>query len=171
MRQAGTSSGTHLTILNLFEKIFAYIFDLLKEQSFKQPESHACSAGRTFDQVPKECRVTYPVEFNIWLRMMLCEAAKKAGFEKVAGVSEPLAAAHHIGFANTRAQFASQAIMIIDSGGGSTVSLQGLLNASPPSTDLLDRMRQRSTLVRRKSNLFVPLKVHSRRRLEGQKPC
>lgn len=50
--------------------------------------------------------------------MMLFEAARKAGFNEVAGISEPLAAAHYIAFESERARLPSKAMLIIDSGGG-----------------------------------------------------
>lgn len=147
LREAATKNGTALTILNLFEKIFSYILEVLEEQFPRLPESSVYSRGRRFDEIQKYCRVTYPVEYNVWLRMMLFEAARSAGFNEVAGVSEPLAAAHYIAFESERARLPSQAMLIIDSGGGSTVRLRPPLTRNSSSTNLLHRMAQRYILM------------------------
>ncbi|KAJ5249575.1 hypothetical protein N7524_011891 [Penicillium chrysogenum] len=120
VHEAAMINGTSLTILNLFEKLFSYIFEVLEEQYPKLPESSVYSMGRPFHEIQKACRVTYPVQYNIWLRMMLFEAARKAGFNEVTGVSEPLAAAHYIAFESERARLPFQAMLIVNSGGGST---------------------------------------------------
>jgi hypothetical protein len=91
--------------------------------------------------------------------MMLFEAARNAGFNEVAGVSEPLAAAHYIVFESGRARLPSQAMLIIDSGGGSTVRLRTPLIRSPSLTNLLHRMAQRYILMLKKSSWLAQLTV------------
>ncbi|KAJ5742622.1 uncharacterized protein N7511_011354 [Penicillium nucicola] len=160
LREAATNYGTALTILNLFEKIFSYILEVLEVQLPKLSESSVFSRGRRFDEIQKYCRVTYPVEYNVWLRMMLFEAARSAGFDEVAGVSEPLAAAHYIAFESERARLPSQAMLIIDSGGGSTVRLRTPLIRNS-SSNSLRRMAQRYILMLKKSSWPALLMVRT----------
>jgi hypothetical protein len=110
-----------VTLGDLYEKVFSYIWNTLEGEFLKPPESNRYGGGRSFDEIPKHCWVTYPVQYNAWLRMILADAAKKVGFCEVDGVPEPLAAAYYVRFAAPPAVSGSKTILMIDSGGGSTV--------------------------------------------------
>lgn len=114
-------SAATVTLRDLYEKLFSYIWKTLEGEFLKPSESHGFCGGRTFDDIPKHCWVTYPVKYNAWLRMILADAAKNVGFCEVDGASEPVAAVYFAIFATAPAMSGSKTILMIDSGGGSTV--------------------------------------------------
>ena len=149
-----------VTLGDLYEKVFSYICKTLREEFLKPPESNRCCRDRSFGEIPKHCWVTYPVQYNAWLRMILADAAKNVGFCEIDGVPEPLAAAYFARFAAEPALSGSKTILIIDSGGGSTVWradahqwLQGLTNCGHRTA------RRYLLTLKDESSWHVPLMV------------
>ncbi|KAJ5288458.1 hypothetical protein N7508_011233 [Penicillium antarcticum] len=120
LRGATEQRGLAVTLGDLYEKIFSYIWDTLKGQFLKTPERDRYCGDRNFDEIPKHCRVTYPVQYNAWLRMILADAAKNVGFHEVDGVPEPVAAGYFVRSEATPVLSGLKTILILDCGGGST---------------------------------------------------
>lgn len=113
--------GLDVTLGDLYEKTFLYIMETLKGQFLKTPERDRYCGDRSFDEIPKHCRVTYPVQYNAWLRLILVDAAKNVGFDEVDGVSEPVAAGYFIDSETMPGLSGSKTLLILDGGGGSMV--------------------------------------------------
>ncbi|KAJ5544165.1 hypothetical protein N7494_005444 [Penicillium frequentans] len=117
----------------LFQRIFEYIFHTILDQLIADSRSWQDQRILGHDDVDLHCYVTYPVRDNDALRLVLVDAAQKAGCSRVGGVSEPLAAAyfmiHHAKYDFAREhdlswkpepQNAKRTMLIVDMGGGST---------------------------------------------------
>ncbi|KAJ6126280.1 hypothetical protein N7471_010773 [Penicillium samsonianum] len=116
-RAAAKKYGVKETPVTLFQKLFSHILATLK-RLFDQPENQHYYGGRTFRDLEKSCSVTYPVRQNGSLKIVLVEAALAAGFHRVNGVSEPLAAAHYIVLQPQPIISCNETFLIIDCGGG-----------------------------------------------------
>ena len=119
--EAREDYGTTENPVTLFEQLFLHILDTLEEQFLDPAESQHYQVGRAFDDIRKQCWVTYPVRHNESLKITLVEAALAAGFDGVDGVSESLAAAHFAVLDTSSNLLAHHAVLIVDCGGGSTV--------------------------------------------------
>ncbi|KAJ5465248.1 uncharacterized protein N7458_000934 [Penicillium daleae] len=113
--------GAAETPATLFENLFKHILATLAERYLEVPESEGLIRGRRFQDIRKHCWVTYPVRHNNSLRIILFEAALAAGFNRVEGVSESMAAAHFVAL-HTKGQLftVDKTALIGDCGGGST---------------------------------------------------
>jgi molecular chaperone DnaK (HSP70) len=110
------------TPVSLLVNLFRYILDCLKEQILANPSYRVLLDGRSFESTEKRCWVTYPVRQNDSLHLTLVEAAHAAGFTKVHGVSESIAAAYFAVLKKKVELREPSSVLIADIGGGSTVS-------------------------------------------------
>ncbi|KAJ5522965.1 hypothetical protein N7494_013151 [Penicillium frequentans] len=119
--------------VTLFQRIFEYVFQTIRAQLIADSRSWQDQRIWGHDDVDLHCYVTYPVRDNDALRLVLVDAAQKAGCSRVGGVSEPLAAAYFMiyhakyDFAwehdlswKPEPQDAKRTMLIVDMGGGST---------------------------------------------------
>ena len=153
-RAAAKKYGAKETPVTLFQKLFSHILATLK-RFFDQPENQHYYGGRTFHDLEKSCSVTYPVRQNGSLKIVLVEAALAAGFHRVNGVSEPLAAAHYIVLQPQPIISCNETFLIIDCGGGTFVCSTDFNGAMPILTLRLGS-RNRRTTERRRNQAGLP---------------
>jgi molecular chaperone DnaK len=71
------------------------------------------------DQEIKRCQITVPVDFKAQQREAIREAAKLGGFEEIALIEEPVAAAQHWLLSQPDEKFGNS-VVVCDVGGGTT---------------------------------------------------